>query len=477
MASAGLLTAGGSGLATPAPKATPGATNLTPTLMNDRFDALVAWLEEKMAEMGIPGAAVGVFQGEDVRTIGLGIADIRSGEPVDTDTAFQIASLTKVFTATGIVAAAANTDLDLAAPVASWFPPFAVSDAVATETATMTHLLSHSSGWADTLYPDSDPATDTLAYYVDQMMSLPQIAQPGKLFNYSNSSFMLAGHILASITGESYASALEGLVLSPIGLTHMGLERQDLSGLRMASGHTPDGDGITTIDPLDFPSAAQPSGGLFGTIDDILRFVRYHSGALVLDFDPLPEAARLLMRVPHGPGGSVGLTTAENIGLGWMLVDIDGRQVAMSQGSDVSQAAAMAFAPDLHFGVAVLVNAESGLFVVNDTIYKALDLFLDARKPGLVPVTLGPDEIAALQGSYAIPNDLSFTVTAGDSGLDIAASAGGEPVLDLSGSLTMTDAATGHLDTGGSPLLFDFIRGDEGPVDFIRFAGRLAPRT
>ena len=224
------------------------ATSLTTHEMDERFDALTAWLEEWMTRLDVPGATVGVFQGSEVRSNGLGVADIRTNEPVRPDTVFQLASLTKIFTASGIVAAASNAGLDLSAPIAAWYPSFAVSDPTVTETATMTHLLSHSAGWADMLEPHSDSATDTLAHYVEQMASFPQITQPGALFNYSNSSYLLAGHILATVTGEPYETSVKNLVLSPLGLTHTGFERDDLTGLAVASCHAPSEDGMRSFE-------------------------------------------------------------------------------------------------------------------------------------------------------------------------------------------------------------------------------------
>ena len=446
------------------------------TEMDERFDALTAWLEERMARMDVPGAALGVFQGGEVRSTGLGVADVRTNEPVDSDTVFQLASLTKIFTASGIVHIGSNAGLDLSAPIACWYPPFAVSDPTVTEKATMAHLLSHSAGWADLLEPGSDSATDALDHYVEQMASFPQIAQPGRLFNYSNSSYLLAGHILATITDEPYETAVKNLVLSPLGLAHIGFEREDLAGLVVASGHAPSQDGMKTLDAWEVPKAAWPAAGLHGTVDDLLRFVQYHAGAFAPQAIPLLEADRLRMQSLHGPGGSVGVMAVDGFGLGWMRVDIGGRQVLMSMGSDAGQAAAMAFVPDGTFGIVVLANAESGLFLANDTLAEAFALFLDARRSELVPIALESDELAATEGSFAIPNDLTFAVTSGESGLEIATSAGGQPVPDLSGPLTMIEIGRGYIDRGGSPLLYDFVRADSGDVDWVRFAGRLAPR-
>jgi hypothetical protein len=60
--------------------------------------------------------------------------------------------------------------------------------------------------------------------------------------------------------------------------------------------------------------------------------------------------------------------------------------------------------------------------------------------------------------------------------LALATTVGGEPVPDLTGQLTMTDPHHGFLAALGGHIWFDFVRGDGGNIDWLRFAGRLAPR-
>ena len=108
--------------------------------------------------------------------------------------------------------------LDLAAPVRRYLPDFAVQDDAATRDVTIWHLLTHTPGWEGQLTSE-DRGTQTLAYFVETMKDLPQLAAPGEVWSYNNAGFSVAGRVIEVVTGQSIHEALRTLVFEPIGLT------------------------------------------------------------------------------------------------------------------------------------------------------------------------------------------------------------------------------------------------------------------
>ncbi len=445
--------------------------------MESRFDELRGWFEARMRELEIPGAALGIVHGDFVRTVGLGVANSTTGIPVTSTTAFRVASLTKILTASALVAVANETDLRLDAPIATWYPGFTLADPKITATVTIEQLLSHSAGWADTPWPEGDAASLTLADVTGDVASSAQLCAPGQLFNYSNSSFLLAGHILAIATGLSYEEAIARLLLQPLTMTNSGFSPTDVSQVPVAPGHITGETRLEPIDPWHNPAAFNPAGGLLSTVDDLLRFVRFQTGTMPADMVPLSDAQRLTMQEPHGPGGSLGPTIADAIGLGWMLTNAGSHRVAMSFGSDSAAAAGMAIVADAGFGVAVLANADPGLLLATESVERALDLLVRAKPVPMTPVALTADDLQALVGTYKIPDDLDFEVRIDEGAVAIAAYAGDQLVPDLSGPVTMVSPAIGSLTVKGMPILIDFVRDKDGTVGWIRSFARLAPRT
>ncbi len=454
--------------------ATPQAS---PTSIPTPFDALTSSLEEAMGQFDIPGAVLGVFHRDDRQISAHGVADRDSQTPVTNETVFRIASLTKIFTATGIASLADAEHRPVTAPVTTWYPSFRLADPDVTANVTMAQALSHSGGWIDpATWPDSLDDPRTLADCVDQLNEAEQFFPAGTLFNYSNSAYQLAGHILSSKVNLPYEQALQERVLEPLGLRRTGFFREQFADQAVAAGHVGGEDGLEVVDPWHVHPAIHPTGGLLSTADDMLSFLRLHAGLLTDDSAPLTGAQRLAMMVPHGPGGSLGPIAAESIGLGWMRTTIGGRQVAMSFGSDAGLAAGMAVAPDDQFGFVLLSNADPGLVVAAQLLTQAVELYLQTSAPEPLPVSLSPAVLEQSTGRFTIPGELTFDLSVRDGDLWIAASMAGEPIPDMGGQLIMLSATEGWFEMGPMRLLVDLVRDETGQVAWLRFAARLARR-
>ncbi|MET0694368.1 MAG: hypothetical protein ABWY56_10580, partial [Propionibacteriaceae bacterium] len=157
--------------------------------------------------------------------------------------------------------------------------------------------------------------------------------------------------------------------------------------------------------------------------------------------------------------------------------EVDGHQFAMSQGSDTGYCAAMALAPTDDFAVAVLTNSDEALMLVNDTVWQAAALFLGVTLEPASPVAVDAAHLEAASGRFALWDGMAFEVGQQDGGLVLATTVGGQPLPALAGTLTLTGADRGCLAALGGQVWFDFVRGDERTVDWLRFAGRLAPRV
>ena len=137
----------------------------------------------------------------------------------------------------------------------------------------------------------------------------------------------------------------------------------------------------------------------------------------------------------------------------------------------------MAFAPADGFALAVLTNSDAALMLVNDALWQGVSLFVGATVPTPELVAPDPADIEAKSGTFALWDGMEFQVRAGNGGLALATRLVGESLPDLAGPLTMTGTDHGFLAALGGRVWFDFVRGDGGNVDWLRFAGRLAPRV
>jgi CubicO group peptidase (beta-lactamase class C family) len=168
-----------------------------------------------------PGAAVLVMKGDKVLfDKGYGIADIETKVPIDGNTFFNIASVSKQFTAVAILQLAEAGKLSLEDPVSKYFPDFKASF---WKDIQIKHLLSHSSG-----VPDARGSIPReLKIKGDEALAMSYLPdldflhfQPGTDYEYINPTFVLCGAIVEKVSGQPFPEYVEEHIFRPAGMEH-----------------------------------------------------------------------------------------------------------------------------------------------------------------------------------------------------------------------------------------------------------------
>lgn len=191
-------------------------------------DAVRAHLTDGLGRGTFPGAVAAVlWRGEWLALEALGDAQVAPRRRrMTTDTVFDLASVTKpVATATAILQLWARRAIDLDAPVTSYLPRFALGGKSGT---TVRHLLTHTSGlpaW-EMLYLPGPPgavrarwrACRSIEEAVARICATPAAAQPGTTITYSDLGFIVLGHLVERLSGESLDDYVRRHIVRPLGL-------------------------------------------------------------------------------------------------------------------------------------------------------------------------------------------------------------------------------------------------------------------
>src|SRR5271154_2116454 len=189
---------------------------------------------------GQPGLAYGiVLDGELVHAAGLGERDL-GGPPPDAGTVFRIASMTKSFTASAILALRDDGALKLDDLAGTYVPELRDWPPVSADSARISirHLLTMTAG-----FPTDDPWGDR-----QQGLPLAEFAAfldggvrfnwaPGTRFEYSNLGFAILGRVITAVTGAAYPDYVRDRLLRPLGLTSTGYEAEEFAGTELARGY------------------------------------------------------------------------------------------------------------------------------------------------------------------------------------------------------------------------------------------------
>jgi CubicO group peptidase (beta-lactamase class C family) len=244
--------------------------------------AIDAFIKEQMDEQHIPGLSLAVtIDNELIFTKGYGLANVELQSPALDESVYEVASLTKQFTAMAILLLAQDGRLALDDPSGKYFP----EAPPAWEKITLRRLLTHTSG-----IPDFDDANQPLDphrdYTEDELVrlaaALPLKFPPGARWSYSNTAYVLLGVLVHRVSGKPYGEFLRERIFSPL---HMGSTRvnsaEDLVPFR-ASGYVLDEGRIKNQDWMSPTLGGTADGGLVSSVVDLAKWdAAIQSGALL----------------------------------------------------------------------------------------------------------------------------------------------------------------------------------------------------
>jgi CubicO group peptidase (beta-lactamase class C family) len=287
-------------------------------------------VRDARARTGVPGVAAGILADGRVLCTADGVLELGREEAVRADTPFRIASISKPFTAS-----LALTCLPVGhAQLLGW--------------------LSHTSGLR-----------------CESAAPLPEVAQG--LFSYSNAGYWAAGEASARACGMPFDRAMRERILEPLRLGATGYSEPPSP----ARGHVQDGEtGHRAVSVDVYPEARRPSGGLWSTVEDVLRFAAHHLGGR----GPLPDDARAAMREPQSRALGAGY------GLGWWIRDAGGRAALDHEGSVAGYQSILLLVPEEQIALVVLTNSWRGSGLVRRVVEQlGLAAGPPAARPGVRP--------------------------------------------------------------------------------------------
>ena len=237
---------------------------------------MAKWAEQRR----VPGMSWGVvIDGETALIKTMGLREWPSKQPVEADTPFRIASMTKSFTALSILKLRDEGKLSLDDEVSRWIPEVGRFRYPTTDTAPLRvrQLLTHGAG-----FPEDNPWGDQqLSRPFDELTQwlgrgIPWSTPPDTSYEYSNYGFGLLGRIVERVSGRAYRDYLENEILKPLGMTHSTLEPAEAKGA--AAGYRREGNDYR-VEPSLPHGAFGSMGGLVTTAPDLARYVAFHLSA------------------------------------------------------------------------------------------------------------------------------------------------------------------------------------------------------
>ena len=353
------------------------------------------------------GIVVGVIDPQGRRIISYGHRNVGDARPLNGDTVFEIASVTKVFTALLLADMVEKNEVALSDPASKYLTAVAIKLPERNgHLITLLDLATHTSGLpfmpADAP-PFNDPAaakysTGDLKRYLASYQLTRDI---GSDWDYSNIGYWILSEALSARAGKDIEDLIRSRALTPLKMTDTDFELSPKMKSNLAPGHDSALQPAPAASTIPIYSIMPAGGGLYSTANDLLTFL---SQCMGYEPSPLAPAMNVALgnRRPVQPGNEQAL--------GWNVYGNGDDQVIFRDGSSFGYASVMAYDPKARVGVVVLTNQVGD---VGDIARHLLRPDFPLAKPANtkhIEIALDSKVLDSYVGRYEAKGEGTFTI-------------------------------------------------------------------
>jgi len=328
-------------------------------------ETLDQFIQNALEEWGVPGASVAaVKDGRVILLKGYGVSNMETKQQVDPDTIFQLASVTKAFTAAAIGVQVDQGKLTWDEEVILHLPQFALKDPYPSRYTTARDLLAHRTG----LPAFGGDLMGKLGYTPSGTLFRIRFIEPATSFrdkpHYSNAGYFVAGELLAAVSGKTWDKAIQETILDPLKMTRSGFESK-LQDRNVAHPYVIKNRKLTKV-PWDTSGGFSAAGAMTSTAEDMASWMMMllGGGQGVLKAETIEEmfASSMSGTPEFSEAPPIDKNSGFNFGLGWDNYHFQGYMVVEKGGGLDGIRTVTTLVPKLNLGITILCNRNLTLF-------------------------------------------------------------------------------------------------------------------
>lgn len=316
--------------------------------------SLDTYIGAVMERFEIPGLAIAVTRADEIIYTGaFGVRNLDSGEPLQANYLFHMASVSKPFVATAIMQLVEQGKMELDEPVVSYLPYFELADERYRQ-ITIRQMLNHTSGMPDVRdYEWDKPQYDEGAAerYVRSLRSEEMIAAPGERWRYSNMAFDVLGDVIAKVSGRPFETYVKENILDVLGMSESNFLQHETSEELRTTPH------VWKLQPVvsevyPYNRCHAPSSTLNSSVLEMTHWAFANLNRGVLNGRRiLKEASYDILWSP-----SAQVDDGLHVGLSWFLGSHRGTPTIDHGGGDTGYRSYFTLLPDEDIGLVIASN-------------------------------------------------------------------------------------------------------------------------
>jgi len=336
-------------------------------ISESEVDALV---EKTLKTFNVPGIAVGIVKdGKLVLAKGYGVTNIKTGQKVNANTLFGIASNSKSFTTAALAILVDEGKINWDDKVINYLPEFKMYNDYVTNEFTIRDLLTHRSGLGLgagdlMIWPDGHDFTPK--DIVRNIHFLKPVSNFRTKYDYDNLLYVIAGEVIEKVSGMSWCEFVETRIMRPIGMNDSAASWSRLKDTtNTIVPHVPTNGKLEVI-PRYTNHIFDAAAGVYSSVNDLSKWLilqlndgKYDNGRQLFSLQQHNEMwkPQTIMPVPNAYPYK---TLFRNYALGWRVEDVNGHLQVSHSGALDGVFTLTLMIPEINLGIIVLTNQQSG---------------------------------------------------------------------------------------------------------------------
>lgn len=327
--------------------------------------------ERARTSFHVPGIAVAVIKdGKVIHSKGYGSRSLNTGQPVDENTLFGIASNTKAFTAFALGILVDEGRISWDDKVRQWIPEFKLYSPYVTEEFTIRDLLTHRSGLglgAGDLMFFPDSSDFELKDILYNLQFLKPVSGFRTKFDYDNNMYIVAGEVVKRASGQSWDDFVETRILKPAGMSQSACSFERLKDKSDVIDAHAEVEGRVQVIARSTSKVDHAAGGIYSSIADLSKWVML----LLNQGKAGPDSTRIFstqvqkeiwspQTIIRSQDPGYYNTHFEAYGFGFFIKDVKGFKELSHTGGLEGMVTRITIIPELQLGIIVLTNQQEG---------------------------------------------------------------------------------------------------------------------
>ncbi|WP_378181461.1 serine hydrolase domain-containing protein [Aquimarina sp. SS2-1] len=243
-------------------------------------EEITAYFNKAFKQKKFIGASVGIVKCDSVMySGGFGKRNVSLNDTVNAETIFRIGSVSKGFA--GVLSGIYVEEglLNWEDKVNQYVPSFQLASKKWTDSVTLSHILSHSSGLPYHSFTNLVEDGVDLQTIAGQFKSIPTIDKPGRIYSYQNAIFALSGEMIEKVSGMSYGDAIAEKIFKPLQMNTASTDYESIKNAsNIAMPHRRYGRGWRSLKINQKYFNAIPAGGVNASVTDMTKWMRFLLG-------------------------------------------------------------------------------------------------------------------------------------------------------------------------------------------------------